>query len=371
MGPSTTPNVWRRASKGGTFYVQLGKRQASLRTKDRRLALRRAAELAQGGDPFRDDDAASVRRVVDDYLEACERGSALRRKVRSSTLRVYNLVLHRFVGWLERRDRTRLEELTTPDVAGYLDDVEGLPATHNTHRSIISAFFSWAIRAELWDRINPIVKTQARSARHDDNYEPERARYFSPEEMTQILDALAERRLDPIWRVVELAVWLCRFTGSRIGEVTALRYEDFLWDASPPLLDAVMPKTKRRKQVELPPELVDRYRDAWRGRTSLVLVPPESWASRPDLVAQRLSERFGRLLKAIGLKARWVSTHTLRHTFASEAILAGVPIDVVSQWLGHRHIQTTHSYYSHLVPRSARQVTRSWWGPAGRGAQNG
>lgn len=36
--------------------------------------------------------------------------------------------------------------------------------------------------------------------------------------------------------------------------------------------------------------------------------------------------------------------HAFRHTFATKAVRAGIPISQVSQWLGHAHISTTEIY---------------------------
>lgn len=46
---------------------------------------------------------------------------------------------------------------------------------------------------------------------------------------------------------------------------------------------------------------------------------------------------------------RKVTPHLLRHTFASQAVLAGVPIRVVQEWLGHADISMTMRY-AHLSP---------------------
>jgi integrase len=41
--------------------------------------------------------------------------------------------------------------------------------------------------------------------------------------------------------------------------------------------------------------------------------------------------------------------HTLRHTFATHAVAAGVPLSVVSRQLGHGDVRTTMRY-AHYAP---------------------
>ncbi len=50
-----------------------------------------------------------------------------------------------------------------------------------------------------------------------------------------------------------------------------------------------------------------------------------------------------------------VTLHTLRHTFASHLVMAGVDLATVSKLLGHKDIGTT-MIYSHLSPRHLRQA---------------
>ena len=41
--------------------------------------------------------------------------------------------------------------------------------------------------------------------------------------------------------------------------------------------------------------------------------------------------------------------HQLRHTFATQALNAGIPITVVSKWLGHANISVTYNTYIHVL----------------------
>jgi len=43
--------------------------------------------------------------------------------------------------------------------------------------------------------------------------------------------------------------------------------------------------------------------------------------------------------------------HECRHTFATLALLAGVPIEQVSRMLGHSDIRVTADTYAHVIPR--------------------
>ena len=49
--------------------------------------------------------------------------------------------------------------------------------------------------------------------------------------------------------------------------------------------------------------------------------------------------------------------HQLRHTFATRALKAGVPISVVSNWLGHANISTTYDTYIHVLCSEEKDAT--------------
>lgn len=53
---------------------------------------------------------------------------------------------------------------------------------------------------------------------------------------------------------------------------------------------------------------------------------------------------FARHLRACGLDGQGITPHTLRHTFATHLVMAGVQITVVSELLGHADIQSTMLY---------------------------
>ncbi len=69
---------------------------------------------------------------------------------------------------------------------------------------------------------------------------------------------------------------------------------------------------------------------------------------------QRLSQLFERLAREAGL--RRIRLHDLRHTAATLALQAGIPVKVVSDWLGHASVSITSDIYQHVTPSMAEEA---------------
>jgi integrase/recombinase XerD len=85
-----------------------------------------------------------------------------------------------------------------------------------------------------------------------------------------------------------------------------------------------------------------------------------------------LSSRYVRWLMAdLGRKAdigKRTAPHQLRHTRAAEAANEGVPVHMISVFLGHSNVGTTDRYIQHLNPRAAIDaMLASQWGQGGDG----
>ena len=65
---------------------------------------------------------------------------------------------------------------------------------------------------------------------------------------------------------------------------------------------------------------------------------------------------FARLIKKAEVKR--IRFHGLRHTAATLALLAGVPVKVVSYRLGHAKTQITLDLYSHVIPEMQEDAAR-------------
>ena len=51
-----------------------------------------------------------------------------------------------------------------------------------------------------------------------------------------------------------------------------------------------------------------------------------------------------------------IRIHDFRHSFASMCIFNGIPIEIISEYLGHESISTTLNTYAHLYPNSQEKL---------------
>jgi len=168
----------------------------------------------------------------------------------------------------------------------------------------------------------------------------------------------AARILSEAWAVEPewgLLLWLTMVTGSRRGEVSALRWRDL--DSARGLLvirrsnahpkagvKEKETKTRQQRRVALDPqtlELLTVHRGRWEQRCAdlgceleptAYLFSPAPDGSTP-WPPRSLTQRYGRLAKK--LKLRSTRLHSLRHYSATELIAAGVDIRTVAGRLGH------------------------------------
>jgi integrase/recombinase XerD len=82
------------------------------------------------------------------------------------------------------------------------------------------------------------------------------------------------------------------------------------------------------------------------------------------LAYQSVYDLVVRLRRRTGLD---FDPHWFRHTYATELLRRGTPIETVSKLLGHASITTTIDTYGHLTPQDARRALEAVVGlPAGR-----
>lgn len=168
-----------------------------------------------------------------------------------------------------------------------------------------------------------------------------------------------------------LGVLLCLFTGIRIGELCALKWEDISLRDRTISIHQTMQRLPQ-DGGELPQDNGGTEKTA---RTKILISAPKSDCSvrvipLPDIIMEELAQmrqasnsyfltgdpkkyteprtmqnRFKAILKTCGIHD--ANFHTLRHTFATRCIEAGFDTKSLSEILGHANVNITLNRYVH------------------------
>jgi integrase/recombinase XerD len=139
--------------------------------------------------------------------------------------------------------------------------------------------------------------------------------------------------------------------GLRLGEVVRLRVADI--DSGRGVLQVRQGKGRKDRQVPLSPQLLAELRDYWRRcRPKDWLFPAPGGQRHRSMTA--LQRRVTRAVRGLGWTKR-VSMHTLRHSYATHLLEAGVDVVTLQHLLGHNDLQTT-ARYLHVSTRHLQRL---------------
>jgi len=207
---------------------------------------------------------------------------------------------------------------------------------------------------------------------------PGRQVYLTREQYAAVVEAV---RLESDKAVLD---WLVG-TGARWGEMAGQHVHTYnptdgivtishTWDGTE---IKPYPKGKKQRYVPVLPWVTERLTNSpssdscglhhKEGRCqSGLLFPARKGGARDD---RNFSQRVWKpAIRAAGLEDLGPTIHDLRHTFASWLIQAGVPIERVSELLGHSSLSTTQ-IYAHLAPVKSNDIATAL--PDPRGANQG
>jgi site-specific recombinase XerD len=175
---------------------------------------------------------------------------------------------------------------------------------------------------------------------------------LSIQEVLQILGCL--RR--PRYRICLTTIYAC---GLRLQEGVQLQVSDI--DAERQQLHIRHGKGNKDRSVPLPPYILELLRDHWRThRHPTWLFPsPHQTETRRDAVMDvcGVQRAFRAALAESGV-TKPATVHTLRHSWATHLLEAGINLRVIQGYLGHAS-PTTTALYTHLTRNTEDQVANT------------
>jgi len=250
--------------------------------------------------------------------------------------------------------RLDIADLDAPLIGDFLDHLErdrgNSPRTRNARLAAIHSMFGYAAlqHPEHAQSISRVLAIPPR------RFDRAVVTWLTGEE----LDALLAAPDKSTWtgRRDHAMIALAAQTGLRISELTGLACRDVHIGSGPHVSchgkgpkERITPLTKNTVAV-LRAWLAERN-----GEPEQPLFPNRTGGrlSR-DAVEKRLARHLtAACCDCPSLKAKNVTTHTLRHTAAMRLLHAGVDTSVIALWLGHEQADTTQIY---LNPRELHQT---------------
>lgn len=234
-------------------------------------------------------------------------------------------------------------------------------ATLNRAATYLTAMLNWAVRRKLISA-NPLEELD--HLKETDS--KKRWRFLSKDEIAALKEALRARDAavragavpciyaepmggafaDPL----EPMALVSLNTGVRWGTLVSLRWLNVDLAHGTLYIDADSTKTEAAQTLPLNSSALDvlkKWREEAPGVAPVSLVFPAPAGG----MFYNVNKAWYRLLADSGLgHLRW---HDLRHTFASQLVIAGIPLNTVRELLGHKNIKTTLRY-AHLAPQGLR-----------------
>jgi len=235
----------------------------------------------------------------------------------------------------------------------------GSPLAAKTVRNLHGMMHRSLADAVKWRKL---ATNPADSADQPRNATPEQ-QAWTGDQLRRFVEAASTDRCAALWRLLAT-------TGMRRGELLGLRWQDVDLDTGTVTVRHTMTMVGGRPAVGTPKTAAGVRRVAldagttaalrsWRKQQNADrLLMGSGWQNTLGLISteadgtpihpQVMSRRFRAIVAAAGLPA--IRFHDVRHTYATAALAAGVPVKVLSSRLGHADVSVTLRIYAHVLP---------------------
>lgn len=378
--------TWRIPRPGGGYRQQT--RSFDDRREAENFAAEQEAQLRRG--VVRDIHAGErwVRDVADMWIASKPNLGGATKKRYKREIRVWVL---------PRWGESRLQDVTTPALQGWVEELAAGEAPHEyskhgrgaraagplsarSIRNIVSVVMGGIIEYAYqsgWIARNPMGRVTL-PAIHDAVDADDRI-YLSHADVDKLAEAVAtarsaarKGRRGPSWSDMDkrtdwLIVMMLAYTGMRVGELMALQCRDVDLDARRIRVRQTWtvedghnvvgpPKNRKPRTIAVPGMLVEDIRARMAGPDDYLIRAPRGG---PWEVNNWRGRVWAPAIEALKWTDRGVTIHTLRHTYASWAIAAGVDVKTLQAQLGHSSAMITLDTYASLWPDRLGQIAET------------
>ena len=290
-----------------------------------------------------------------EFLSANRKSSPLARYVADAFIlpglgkvEVSALTTDQLRAWHGKLAKTAARIRTTPGKKQKFKDGEGDPeqarrrkSTANRILTVLKGALNRAWRDgktpsdSAWRRVEPF-----------ESVDSARVRYLSMDEARRLINASAPDFRNLVRGALE--------TGARYGELCGLLVSDFNRDSGTVAIR--QSKSGKPRHVVLTEEGAAFFRSITAGRAGSSFLfhkdDGNAWLRSHQAEPMREANRHAAIDPPINF-------HGLRHTWASHAVMNGVPLLVVAKNLGHSDTRMVEKHYGHLAPSYVADAIRA------------
>lgn len=258
-------------------------------------------------------------------------------------------------------DALNVEEIEEKLVLAFLDHLEDArgctPRTRNARLAAIRSLFGFIAREE------PALALQCQKIRTIPlkRTEHKTVDYLEEQEMQALLDTVD---VDARTGIRDRALFLLLYnSGARVSEVVGIKVADLHLQGSPYV--TLIGKGRKHRSCPLWPETELALQEYLKCRFPKDPAVEQLFLNANGAPVTRfgishITRKYAASARSQcpSLKTKIVTPHTLRHTTAMHLLRAGNDINMVSYWLGHADINTTHIYVEIDMDMKRRMLQR-------------
>ena len=297
-----------------------------------------------------------IDRLVEEFLEHLE----IERNCSPLTIRNYRHYLNRFSDWLKKNfPQAKPISLNLEIIKKYRVYLARFIGKNNQPLSrITQSYHVIALRAFLRWLIKNDYKTLAPEKIDLPKTESRSIKFLTTEQIERLLSQPGLSKPQGLRDKVILEVLFS--TGLRVSELVKLNRDQINLKRRE---FGVRGKGGRNRVVFLSPRAVKwlkRYLSSREDNEKALFIRYVGGEGEKRLTPRSVQ----RIIKKYGRKARLpveVTPHVIRHSFATDLLMAGADIRSVQEMLGHKNISTTQ-IYTHITDRQLRDVHQAFHG---------
>lgn len=259
-------------------------------------------------------------------------------------------------------DKLAVEQIDEKMVLGFLDDCEQRrgcsPRTRNARLAAIRSLFDYIARQE------PVLLVHCGQVRAIPlkRVEHKQVAYLDEKEMQAVLNAIDVNSRSGMRD--QALLMLLYNTGARVSEIVTLELEDLRLDDSAQI--RIQGKGGKERSCPLWPETATALESYLQHRFPKVSDTQCVFLNANGDPITRFGIRY--ITRKYGVQAhakhpdeaaKPINPHTIRHTCAMHLLRSGNDINMVSYWLGHADINTTHIYIEIDMEMKRKMITKA------------